>query len=112
MLAKLTRSLERKREGKTAVKYRFDVHVVKASGTFTGNPSLRVIWTRGSKVQMTDGVKVDAGIVRFDQALSQVATLYKDHKNAFESKVRRLEEDVFCMVLKGIHVQTTNDGPR
>ena len=87
LLRKFSRSFERKREGKTAVKFRFDVQVEKITGAFTSTAALRVLWTRGSKVQVTDGVAVRAGAAHFGQMLSQVATLYKDSHNVFETKV-------------------------
>lgn len=96
MLKKFSRSFERKRDGKTPVKFRFDVHVVKVTGAFASNAALRVLWTRGSKVQMTQGVAVQSGAAHFERALSQVATLYRDVRHNFDAKVilERLPWDI------------------
>ena len=88
MLKKFSRSFERKRDGKTAVKFRFDVEVQKVTGVFAAPTALRVLWTRGSKLQMTEAAISKAGAAVFNRHLSQVATLYKDTQLHFEAKVR------------------------
>ena len=87
MLKKFSRSFERKRDGKTAVKFRFDVEVQRVTGVFAAPTPLRVLWTRGSKVQVTDAAVTKAGSATFNRHLSQVATLYKDTQLHFEAKV-------------------------
>jgi len=105
MLKKFSRSIERKRDGKAAVKFRFDVEVQKITGEFSNNSVLRVIWTRGSKVQMTKGVAVREGEAAFNQHLSQIVTLYRSKKsnsdiaalysdsNQFDSKASLLHHE-------------------
>eukprot|EP00210_Caulerpa_lentillifera_P004680 g4465.t1 len=87
MLTRFSRSFDRKRDGKIGMKLRFDVRVTKAVGTFDSTTgSLRVLWNRGGKVQVTPPCAITSGSVHFDVLLSQVATLYKDSKNTFEEK--------------------------
>lgn len=54
MFKKLQRNLERKKEGKTPIKFRFDVQVKELQGVPASVDECRVVWSRGAKVQMTD----------------------------------------------------------
>lgn len=61
MLKKLQRNLERKKDGKTPVKFRFDVQIKELRGVPGNVDHCRVVWSRGAKVQMTDLALVTEG---------------------------------------------------
>lgn len=86
MLRKFSRSLERKRDGKVAMKFRFDVQVTKVIGAFLCTEPLRVVWNRGGKVQVTPPGAITSNCVNYNVMLSQVATLYKDSRLKLEEK--------------------------
>eukprot|EP00210_Caulerpa_lentillifera_P002465 g2363.t1 len=86
MLRKFSRSFERRRDGKIGMKFRFDIHVKKVVGAFLCTEPLRVVWNRGSKVQVTPSASITSSCANFNVLLSQVATLYKDSKNKLEEK--------------------------
>ncbi|CAD7694989.1 unnamed protein product [Ostreobium quekettii] len=87
MFKKISRHLERKREGKVPVKFRFDVRCLDLRGVPSKSvKQCRVVWSRGPKVQMTKLSMVASGVAKFDEMLSQVATVYKASENTLEPK--------------------------
>lgn len=76
MFKKLQRQIERKRDGKVPLKFRFDVRVVGVAGMPVTVDKCRVVWARGPKVQMTQVRGAKDGAADFDEVLSQVATMY------------------------------------
>ncbi|GMH42813.1 hypothetical protein BSKO_10732 [Bryopsis sp. KO-2023] len=77
MFKKLQRQIERKRDGKIPLKFRFDVRVVGVSDLPVTVDKCRVVWARGPKVQMTRVRGAKDGAAQFDEVLSQVATMYR-----------------------------------
>lgn len=61
MLGKLQRNLERKKDGRLPVKFRFDVKVVELRMIPESIDICRVVWSRGAKVLMTDISQVEDG---------------------------------------------------
>lgn len=53
MFKKIHRQLERKREGRVPLKFRFDVQIVQVSNLPPAVNECRVVWSRGPKIQMT-----------------------------------------------------------
>lgn len=53
MFKKIHRQLERKREGRVPLKFRFDVQIVQITNLPPAVNKCRVVWARGPKVQMT-----------------------------------------------------------
>lgn len=76
--------------GKEALKFRFEVSVDRLDSLPAAVRRCRVVWSRGSKVQMTEVVDAGGGVARFgQQRLAVVATLYRDASTgAFAPKVR------------------------
>lgn len=54
MLKKLSRKIERRREGSVPIKFRFDVECRDLTGLPPAVKQCRVVWSRGPKVQMTN----------------------------------------------------------
>jgi hypothetical protein len=94
--------------GKTVLKFRFDVRVVVLENLPLAVKQCRVVWARSAKLQLTDVVSTSSGLCaagsqqsclcrtyvlwavgssRYNQDLTQVATMYKDAKGQFEPKV-------------------------
>eukprot|EP00887_Chlorella_sp_A99_P003226 scaffold9.g3226.t1 len=67
-------------------KYRLDVSVRSLDGLPEGVAAVRVVWARQAKVQVTKVAAVSAGSVAWNEELSQIATLTKLSKGAFEPK--------------------------
>lgn len=69
------------------MKVRFDIHVTKAVGAFAStDSSLRILWKRGDKVQVSAAASIAASSVQFNAHLSQLATLHKDAEGKLEQK--------------------------
>ena len=61
MFKKLQRQLERKREGRHPLKFRFDVKVLSVVGIPKALRQCRVVWSRGAKVQITPPAEAKDG---------------------------------------------------
>ena len=61
LLARLSKGLAHKAGGKTALKFRFDVQIDKLENLPSAVKKCRVVWSRGSKLQMTEMKDVGRG---------------------------------------------------
>ena len=67
---------------------RFEVTVHTLGPLPAALPSIKVLLTRGAKLQVTHAAEPANGKATFEQKLQLVATLYKDDKGALDAKVR------------------------
>ncbi|GMH35754.1 hypothetical protein BSKO_03622 [Bryopsis sp. KO-2023] len=87
MFKKIQRNIERKRDGKVPIKFRFEITIHELTGIPPKVDLCRVVWARGAKIQMTNAAQVHDGAAKYDgKSLAQVATVYKGQGNSMESK--------------------------
>eukprot|EP01026_Neomeris_dumetosa_P075621 TRINITY_DN8013_c1_g1_i1.p1 TRINITY_DN8013_c1_g1~~TRINITY_DN8013_c1_g1_i1.p1 ORF type:complete len:681 (+),score=151.12 TRINITY_DN8013_c1_g1_i1:199-2241(+) len=87
MFRKVKKQLERKREGKSSTKFRFEVTNLRLEGVMApGLEEVRVVWSKGAKVQMTNIQPLDNGRASFDDTLFIVSSVYRDQKGSIEPK--------------------------
>ena len=74
MLRRLSRKIERTREGSVPTKFRFDVQCLALRGLPTAVRQCRVVWSRGPKVQMTRlAMASDGEVERSHQDMGMLA---------------------------------------
>jgi hypothetical protein len=61
MLARISKGFGHKASGKSALKFRFDVQIEKLENLPSAVKKCRVVWSRGSKLQMTEMKDVRGG---------------------------------------------------